>query len=87
MHDSELQGSAIHTTSAASLCGGILGESSVWANMTELAYATLLCYCCPLYIQLYVLKSRLNGACTTLHSKVPSFTPLARHRYVVASFG
>ena len=34
-----LRGSVTHTTSAASLCGGVLGDSSVWANMTELANA------------------------------------------------
>ena len=30
-----LQGSVIHITIMASLCGGLLEESSVWANMTE----------------------------------------------------
>ena len=70
MHYFGLQGSVIHTTSAASLCGGVLGGSSVWANMT-MADA----------------KGCLDSACTTLDSKAPSFTPLARHRYVVASLG
>ena len=33
MHYFELQGSVIHTTSAASLCGGVLEESNVWASV------------------------------------------------------